>query len=148
MKLIKRLLLTMAMVFTTLPVLAEQPTIEVFKSPNCGCCKHWLFHLEENGFKVISHDEENMSKIKSRFGISKELTSCHTGVIGDYFIEGHVPASDIKKLLTENPKIKGLSVPGMPAGDNVPGMETRSGNANFDVLAVSNDSVSIYTHYE
>ena len=130
------------------PAIAEEYSIEVYKSPYCGCCEKWISHLEQNGFKVISQNQENMNKIKSQFNISHELQSCHTGVINGYFIEGHVPAHDIKKLLTEKPDIKGLSVPGMPAGTNVPGMETRAEKASFDVLAVGESSTKVYAHYE
>ncbi len=142
------LLLSLIIILKIFPAIAEDPTIHVYKSAYCGCCEKWVSHLEENGFNVISQNMENMQKIKGHYGISGELQSCHTGVINGYFIEGHVPASDVKKLLTEKPDIKGLSVPGMPAGANVPGMETRPGNASFDVLAVGEDDVKVYSHYE
>lgn len=128
--------------------MAEEISIEVYKSPSCGCCEKWVSHLEDNGFKVISHNQEDMSKIKSQFNISHELQSCHTAVINGYFIEGHVPAHDIKRLLSEKPFIKGLSVPGMPAGTNVPGMETKAEKASFNVLSVGDNGTNIYEHYE
>jgi len=128
--------------------MAEDVSIEVYKSPYCGCCENWVAHLKQNGFAVISHDQENMREIKSEFNIPAELQSCHTAVINGYFIEGHVPARDIKKLLTEHPDIRGLSVPGMPAGTNVPGMETRPAKASFDVFSVGEDGTQIYSHYE
>ncbi|MGB1142472.1 MAG: DUF411 domain-containing protein [Halioglobus sp.] len=130
------------------PALSEDLAIEVYKSPYCGCCDDWITHLEDNGFTVTSHTRDDMADIKARLGVSPELQSCHTGVIDGYFVEGHVPASDIKRMLSEKPEIKGLTVPGMPAGENVPGMETRPGNATFDVLAVDEDGVETFTHYE
>lgn len=130
------------------PAIAEEVVVEVYKSPYCGCCEKWISHLEENGFNVISHNQESMSEIKSQFNISHELQSCHTAVTNGYFIEGHVPANDIKRLLSEKPDIKGLSVPGMPAGSNVPGMETKAEKASFNVLAVGDDSTKVYTRYE
>lgn len=130
------------------PSFAEELSIDVYKSPSCNCCGKWVSHLEENGFKVISHNQENVSEIKSKFNILSELQSCHTGVINGYFIEGHVPADDIKRLLSEKLNIKGLSVPGMPAGTNVPGMETKPGKANFNVLSVGDSSTKVYRHYE
>jgi len=148
MKIFKNIFLAIVMIFTTLPALAEQFVIDVYKSPYCGCCKHWVSHLEENGFTVTEHATDNMGEIKARFGVTSELASCHTAVINGKFIEGHVPASDIKKLLTEKSDIQGLSVPGMPAGDNVPGMETTQGNAKYDVLAISKDAIEVYSHYE
>ena len=80
--------------------------------------------------------------------ISQKNTSCHTGVIGSYFIEGHVPASDIKELLEKQPDIAGLTVPGMPAGTNVPGMETINEKAEYDVLYVKKDgSTAVWKQY-
>lgn len=148
MKKLHIILFSLLMAFKIHPAIAEELTIDVYKSPSCDCCNKWISHLEQNGFKVISHNQENMSEIKSKFNISNELQSCHTAVINGYFIEGHVPAHDIKRLLSKKPDIKGLSVPGMPAGTNVPGMETRAEKASFDVIAVGDDVTKIYAHYE
>jgi hypothetical protein len=148
MKIIYTLLFSLIIIFKTQPTIAEEFSIDVYKSLSCGCCSKWVSHLEENGFKVISHNQENMSKIKSTFNISTQLRSCHTATIHDYFIEGHVPANDIKRLLAERPAIRGLAVPGMPAGANVPGMETRAETANFNVLSVGDSGTEVYTHYE
>ena len=95
--------------------------IIVYKSPTCGCCKLWIEHLEQNGFKVKAYNTENVVAHKQRLGLLPELASCHTAVVNGYVIEGHVPAADIKRLLREKPKIAGLAVPGMPMGS--PGME-------------------------
>ena len=100
---------------------AEENIVTVYKSPTCGCCKKWISHLEENGFKVKAIDTGNMSNIKDQAGIPTGAGSCHTAFVNDYVIEGHVPASDIKKLLTEKRNVAGLTVPGMPMGS--PGME-------------------------
>ena len=90
-----------------------------------------------------------MRSIKTQYKISQKNTSCHTGIIGSYFIEGHVPASDIKELLEKQPDIAGLTVPGMPAGVNVPGMEVSQERAEFEVLAVNNDgSTFVWKQYE
>jgi hypothetical protein len=135
--------------FKITPAVADELTIDVYKSLSCSCCEKWVSHMEDNGFNVISHNMDDMSAVKTRFNISRELQSCHTGVIGGYFIEGHVPASDVKKLLADKPAIKGLTAPGMPAGSNVPGMEVRPGKANFDVLEVGSDGgTEVYSHYE
>lgn len=108
--------------FTFSPIVHSAETIEVWKSPTCGCCKKWVSHLEKNGFNVITHNTKKMQSIKDDFGVPKKLRSCHTAKIGQYIIEGHVPASDINELLKTNPKeVKVLSAPGMPAGS--PGME-------------------------
>ena len=100
---------------------AEDSVITVYKSPTCGCCKNWITHLEENGFKVKAIDSNNLSTIKNQAGIPAGAGSCHTAFIDNYVIEGHVPANDIKKLLMEKRAVAGLTVPGMPMGS--PGME-------------------------
>ena len=121
----------------------------VYMSPTCNCCKNWTKHLSDYGFLIKNKLENNMKSIKSKAGITSKLVSCHTAFIDDYVIEGHVPPKDILKLLSEKPNIKGLSVPGMPAGSNVPGMEVRPEKANFDVLAINNNgSTTIWNHYE
>lgn len=130
-------------------LMAADQTIEVYKSAYCGCCKDWLKHLEANGFKVISHDVENLNAIKMRAGLKREQASCHTGFINGYVIEGHVPAQDIQRLLNSKANIKGLTVPGMPAGMNVPGMEVEGKQATYDVLAISHEGdTEVWQHYE
>lgn len=104
----------------------EKDVITVYKTPSCGCCKKWISHLEDSplkemGFKVKVIDNSNMSQIKNQYGIPSGARSCHTAVINDYVIEGHVPAADIIKLLSEKRAVVGLAVPGMPIGS--PGME-------------------------
>jgi len=99
----------------------ELPTVKVYKNPSCGCCKKWINHLEKNGFKVEASNVSNLDPIKQKFGIAPQFRACHTAKIGKYVVEGHVPASDIKKMLAEKPDIMGLAVPGMPMGS--PGME-------------------------
>lgn len=103
--------------------LAQQPgkvLVEVWKDPNCGCCKDWVTHLETNGFAVKVNDTGN-NAMRAKLGIPVKLGSCHTALVGGYAIEGHVPAVDIRRLLKERPKAVGLSVPGMPVGS--PGMD-------------------------
>ncbi|MBR2513942.1 MAG: DUF411 domain-containing protein [Halomonas sp.] len=98
------------------------PTIDVHSDPNCGCCGDWVAHLEEAGFDVNHHRDGDLREIKMANGVTPELASCHTAIVDGYVIEGHVPASDIKRLLEERPDVVGLTVPGMPHGS--PGMET------------------------
>lgn len=148
MKKLYAVLFGLIVVFQIYPAMAEEYSIEVYKSPQCGCCEKWISHLEKNGFKVTAHNQEDMQTIKSQFKIAPELQSCHTAVINGYFIEGHVPAEDIKKLLAEKPAIKGLSVPGMPAGSNVPGMEGGTEKASFDVIAVGDGSTNVYAQHK
>ncbi len=100
---------------------ATEPTITVYKDPNCGCCKSWIEHLIKHGYRVDAKDTSGMAEIKRSLGVPDDLTSCHTGVVDGYVIEGHVPAADIARLLKKKPKVVGLAVPGMPMGS--PGME-------------------------
>lgn len=133
------------------PMLAQaerKPQITVYKTPTCGCCHEWVAHLEANGFAVVANDVPNTAPYRERFGVPKELGSCHTGVIDGYALEGHVPASEIKRLLAEKPKARGLAVPGMPVGS--PGMETGGTLRDaFDVVLFSDDGRrSVYRHYD
>jgi hypothetical protein len=108
-------------------------TIEVWKSATCGCCHMWIEYLQQQGFVVIAHDmsDPELSAIKAKNGVTDKLASCHTAHVGGYVLEGHVPAEDIRKLLAEKPKIRGLAVPGMIAG--TPGMGDTP--AKFAVVA-------------
>jgi hypothetical protein len=126
---------------------ADPRLVVVHKNESCGCCKLWVEHLKQNGFHVNVHDVSNLGPIKERVGIPYGQGSCHTAQIGGYFVEGHVPASDIQRLLTERPDAKGLTVPGMPAGS--PGMETPSGEVQpYDVLLVGRDgSTTVFAHH-
>lgn len=110
---------------------ATGPHIKVYKDPNCGCCKAWIQHLEQNGFVVEVMDMPDLSAVKTKYGVSQEIQACHTGVVNGYAIEGHVPADVILKMLKEKPAIAGLAVPGMPAGS--PGMEGAI-KEKYDVL--------------
>ncbi len=97
-------------------------SIQVYKSPTCGCCTKWEDHLKANGFAVKSQKTDQLQTIKAQNHVRPELSSCHTAVIDGYVIEGHVPAASIRKLLKTRPQgIVGLTVPGMPHGS--PGME-------------------------
>jgi hypothetical protein len=107
---------------TSIAVAAKPPAIpvEVWKDPNCGCCKDWIAHMEKNGFAVTVKDQGN-NAARARLGMPQKFGSCHTAVVQGYVIEGHVPASDIQRLLKEKPQALGLAVPGMPVGS--PGMD-------------------------
>lgn len=123
----------------------QSPVVEVYKSAQCGCCTEWVKHLEKNGFKVNTHDVANPSDYREKAGIPNELGSCHTGLVQGYAIEGHVPASDIKRLLKERPKAIGLAVPSMPMGS--PGMEGPR-NDPYDVFLIQPDGRrTVFHHY-
>ena len=119
--------------------------ITVYKSPTCGCCGKWVAHLQDAGLKVRVKDQTKMASIKRKFGINPKYQSCHTASVLGYFVEGHVPAKEIKRLVEERPDIKGLSVPGMPMGS--PGMEGGRVDS-YSVLAVEHDSsINIFSRY-
>ena len=118
----------------------------VYKTSTCGCCGNWVEHLKANGFEVEVHDVNDIVAEGRRLGVPDNLRSCHTGSIGGYAIEGHVPAADIKRLLAEKPQAKGLAVPGMPVGS--PGMENGSYVERYSVLLFSEDGTSkVYSSY-
>jgi len=138
-------LLTAALLALPLAATAAAPVIEVYKTASCGCCKEWVKHLEANGFKVNAHDVSNPSDYREKFGIPNALGSCHTATVGGYAVEGHVPASDIKRLLATRPQAKGLAVPAMPMGS--PGMEGPRKDP-YDVLLVQDGGkVTVYKRY-
>jgi len=99
----------------------SKPLVVVYKSPACGCCGEWVKHMAANGFRVDVKDVDDVTPIKRRSMVPDSLASCHTALVGGYAIEGHVPASDVWKLLRDRPRVIGLSVPGMVVGS--PGME-------------------------
>ncbi|MBN8477926.1 MAG: DUF411 domain-containing protein [Burkholderiales bacterium] len=145
----KRRLLLQGLVLAAavpLPARAAAGTaIDVYKSPTCGCCVEWGKHLEANGFSVRYHETGNTAA-RSRLGIPLSMGSCHTAEVGGYAVEGHVPAREIRRLLSERPAARGLAVPGMPVGS--PGMEQGDRRDAYDVLLVLRDGGSrVYASY-
>lgn len=129
-----RLIALGLLAFTSLAQAAE--TIDVYRDPNCGCCKQWISHLRDNGFTVNDHVEPNMSAVKQRLGVAPRLASCHTGVIDGKFVEGHVPAEQVRLLAKRN-DLKGVAVPGMPMGS--PGMEMGDHKDSYQVIGVPHE---------
>ena len=131
--------------WTTVRSATAAPLVEVWKSPSCGCCKDWVAHLQASGFRVEVHDSGNTAA-RARLGVDARFGSCHTAVVAGYAIEGHVPASDIRRLLKERPVAVGLAVPGMPIG--TPGMdgpEYKGRKDPYDVLLLqANGTASVY----
>ena len=99
--------------------------LAVYKSPTCGCCGAWVEHMTAAGFQARITEVTDTASVRSAQGVPAPLASCHTAVIGGYFLEGHVPAEDVRRLLAERPDALGLAVPAMPLGS--PGMETPDG---------------------
>jgi len=121
---------------------AALPKVTVYKTSSCGCCRLWVDHMKANGFTVEAMDvsASGVRSISKVAGLKEEDTSCHTAKIGDYTVEGHVPAADIKRMLKEKPAIAGLSAPGMPMGS--PGMEQGNVKQPYDVIAFKKDGTS------
>ncbi len=128
------------------PLAAGLPVVDVYKSPSCGCCNDWIKHLQANGFQVRAHNTDDVVSHKYRLGVPPGYGSCHTAEVGGYLVEGHVPAREIKRLLKEKPKARGLTVPGMPIGS--PGMEQGARRDPYEVLLVLPDgSTRTYARY-
>ena len=116
--------------------------LTVHKTPTCGCCKMWIKHAENNGFKAMIQDHQNLEMIKDSYNIKPKYRSCHTSVSkSGYVFEGHVPSKYVSKFLSENhPNAIGLAVPGMPLGS--PGMEFDGRFTPYDVLILFEDGTS------
>lgn len=136
-----------ALVFSYVWADGSAPEITVYKNASCGCCGNWITHLKDEGFQVEAHDVADVTPYKKKYGVPYEMGSCHTALVEGYVIEGHVPASDIRRLIKERPDIRGLSAPGMPIGS--PGMEQGNKKDSFDVIAIGKDgSTSVYSSYQ
>jgi len=120
--------------FTTLAQATD--TVDVYRDPNCGCCKAWISHLKDNGFTVNDHVETNMSAVKQRLEVPQRHASCHTGVIAGKFVEGHVPATQVHELASRS-DLKGMAVPGMPVGS--PGMEMGERKDAYQVIGIDTE---------
>ena len=127
------------------PARADGAEMLVYRSPSCGCCGAWVEHMRAAGFTVRVENLEDLSPVKQQFGVVPALQSCHTAIIDGYVIEGHVPAEDVRRLLTERPQATGLSVPGMPIGS--PGMEMGNRREPFDVVLFSATDTQVYTRH-
>jgi len=129
--------------------LAQPTEMTVYRSPTCGCCGKWIDHMKKQGFVIKDIQREDMDTLKRELGVPEELQSCHTARVGDYVVEGHVPAADVKKLLTDKPKAIGLAVPGMVTGS--PGMEMGGRKDPFEVIVFDRDGktdkLSTYDKY-
>lgn len=122
---------------------ARAAEMEVWKSPSCGCCGGWIDHMRAEGFTLKVHDVDDVTPIKDQHGVAPQLGSCHTATIDGYVIEGHVPASDVRRLLAERPDATGLTIPGMPA--SAPGMDIPG--EPYEVLLFKGDATSIYARH-
>ena len=123
----RRRLLSAALAMTSLGIVPRAfaqralPTVTVYKNEGCGCCGDWEKHMRTAGFRVESHSLADVTPMKRKLGVPDALRSCHTATVEGYVLEGHVPADDVKRMLRERTRTRGLAVPGMPIGS--PGME-------------------------
>jgi hypothetical protein len=106
----------------TRPVTSSgKPHLTVYKDPSCGCCGEWITYMQGRGYRATTLHVA-LGPIKQQYSVGPNLQSCHTTLVDGYVIEGHVPETDIVRLLKERPKnIVGLTIPGMPA--SAPGMD-------------------------
>ena len=104
--------------------------------------------MMESGFNVVIEDVEDMTPIRDRYPVPEELQGCHTAIVDGYIIEGHVPATEVRRLLAERPAIAGLAVPGMPVGS--PGMEIEGEpDQPYEVIAFSKDGkTEVFANYQ
>ena len=127
----------------TWPALAAGPAlprIDVYKSPDCGCCAAWVEHLKAAGFSVKVTSVDDTTAARKRFGMPDDFGSCHTATVDGYVLEGHVPAAEVKRLLALRPTAVGLAVPGMPVGS--PGMEVGARKDPYQVFLVDRSGKS------
>lgn len=144
-KLDRRSLLWGAGVMLAAPGVAmaqERRRMVVYKTPWCGCCGGWVDHLRAAGWTVEVVEVRDLAPVRARHGVSEAMASCHTGVVGRYAIEGHVPASDIARLLREEPAARALTAPGMPAGS--PGMESAGREPYVTQLIMADGSTRVF----
>lgn len=125
----------------------QRLAITVYRSATCGCCKGWVAHLRQHNFDVTDKTVDDVQPYKTEFGVPPQAASCHTAVVDGVVIEGHVPAQDIKRLLSSAHDVRLLAVPGMPSGS--PGMDAPgSPKQDFKVFAVDKaDQVSVFNTY-
>jgi hypothetical protein len=124
------------------PAKAEQPyAATLYKAPQCGCCEAYADYLRENGFEVTVEPTEDLPRIKRQYGVPGPLEGCHTTLVEGYVVEGHVPVNVLLRFLTEPPEIKGISLPGMPAGS--PGMFGEK-TGPFTILEIGEGEPKVY----
>lgn len=125
---------------------SDTDAITMYKNQGCQCCDKWATYLEDEGFEVSSETPQNLDAFKKEHGVPYQLSSCHTAVVGDYIVEGHVPADDIKRMLNDQPDAIGIAVPGMPIGS--PGMEQGNQYEEYDVILFEEDGgQSVYASH-
>lgn len=131
--------------FAAIPLAQAAERIEVFKSPYCGCCEKWVEHMRKAGFEVVTKDVNDVPAARKMAGMPERFGSCHTAKVSGYVVEGHVPATDVQRLLKEKPKAVGLAAPGMPQGS--PGMETKHPQPYDTLLVQADGSYNVFAKH-
>jgi hypothetical protein len=124
---------------------ADFPEVTVWRDPSCGCCEGWVKHMQTHGFRTKVVGTADLSKIKAQHGVPDRLQSCHTALVDGYVLEGHVPAPDVKRLLVQRPRAKGLAVPGMPLSS--PGMDAGKDHYNVILFGQANGAETVFARY-
>jgi hypothetical protein len=135
-------LIALAVAFGGGPAKSEEPrTAILYKNPQCGCCETYADFLRAGGFEVTVKPTHDLPLIKRQHGVPSELEGCHTTLVDGYVVEGHVPVNALLRLLSERPDIKGISLPGMPAGS--PGMSGDK-TAPFTIYQIDDGPAEVY----
>jgi hypothetical protein len=145
MKFRHRALLFAAALSSASALAQSAATVDIYKSPYCGCCVKWVAHMRNSGFKVDVHEVDDVPAARKKLGMPDQLGSCHTSRIGAYVVEGHVPAADIAHLLKERPKALGLAVPSMPPGS--PGMDIPNSPPYETLLVQADGSTRVFAKH-
>jgi hypothetical protein len=141
MMMLRSLMLAPAVLLSIATARAEPVDVTMYKDPHCSCCEEYAKYLRDHGFNVTVTPTNDLSQISRQNGVPDDLAGCHTMLIGGYVVEGHVPVGAINRLLAEKPKIKGISLPGMPAGS--PGMSGVK-TAPFEILEISDGPAKVF----
>jgi hypothetical protein len=135
------LLLAAPLGFLRIASAEEKPAVQLYKNPQCSCCEGYAAYLRQHGYSVTTTPTHDLALIRRRYGVPERLAGCHTMIIGDYVVEGHVPIGAVNKLLRELPKIRGISLPGMPEGS--PGM-TGEKTEPFTIYEISDGEEKVF----
>ncbi|ARM91723.1 hypothetical protein RHEC894_PD00217 (plasmid) [Rhizobium sp. CIAT894] len=134
-----------ALAFPRRGAFAVTTKMTIYKDPDCGCCHEWSKAMAAAGFSVDVRDTDDLAAIKARLGVPADLEGCHTAVVEEYYLEGHVPLASVRQLLQERPPLRGLAVPGMPPGSLGMGEHRR---ASYDVYAIPSGGEAPYVFKE